>query len=150
VVEHGYQEWLARQPEWQPLPAGVPWTDAVRAQRLSNLAGLASSPHFLRIGHMLALERRETSPAGRDLFLRVREHARERSTGWFRDVLDPELLRNDPDLPPMLSHLVMAITDGLFLAHQMSTPAWEAELAADVLVEILGAAVQDATERVRA
>ena len=148
VVEHSYQEWLARQPGWEPVPPGATWADALRPRLAESIRSLATCPNFLRIGHMLALERRETMPAGRELFLQVRQHARGLSTDWFSRVLDDESLARAPELPPLLSQLVMAFTDGLFLAHQMSAPPWDAELAGSMLVVVLETAVQvQAAER---
>lgn len=143
VVEHSYREWQSRQPGWQPVPPGATWQDALRSRLTSSIESLAASPNFLRIGHMLALERRETPPSGRDLFLQVRRHARGLSGGWFADVLAADLPARDPDLPPLLSQLLMAFTDGLFLAHQMGTPEWDAELAGAMLVVLLEEAVHD-------
>jgi len=150
VVRHSYDEWRAGQPALEPITAGAPWADALRSWLTSSFVGLEESPNFLRIGHMLGLNQTDASPAGRDLFLAVRQHARDMIAEWFTDVLHPDLVRRDPDLAPLLSRLIMAFGDGLFLGLQLDTPRWDPPLAAEVLVLMLEAAVAVATERLAA
>ena len=105
-------------------------------------------PEFLRIGHMLSMERRETEPAGRVLFLEVRERVRADLARWFTESLDPAVVTTHPDLPDHLAMLIIVLTDGLFLADQMAD-RWDPDVFVDLIVLIVENAVAVASPRIK-
>ena len=82
---------------------------------------------------MLALEHRESEPAGRVLFLQVRERVHSDLSTWFRQSLDPHLVAGNPRLPDRLALLIIILTDGLFLAHQIAD-IWDPDAFVDLIV----------------
>lgn len=69
------------------------------------------APDFLRLGLMLALERRPTEPRGRTVFLQVRDIATQKITEVAGTVF-PDL---DEDAVRMLATDAVAGADGLFV-----------------------------------
>jgi AcrR family transcriptional regulator len=139
VVAHSFTEWLANQPSLDPTP-GVPLGEGLRSILTGSVRSLPDAPEFLRIGHMLAMERRETEPAGRVLFLEVRERIRGDLALWFTAALDPAVVTTHPDLPDHLAMLIIVLTDGLFLADQMADN-WDPDVFVDLTVTIVENAV---------
>lgn len=133
VVAHSFNEWIGDQPAWDPSPPGVPIGEGLRRILNQSVRSLPSAPEFLRTGHMLALEHRETEPAGRVLFLQVRARVRADLSTWFRLSLDPRLVSDDPNLPDRLATLIIILTDGLFLAHQIAD-VWDPDAFVDLIV----------------
>lgn len=95
------------------------------------------APDFLRIGHMVALERQEDEPAARTLFLEIRRGVEKDLTAWFAGSLSSGPAAADRELPRTLARLLIAVTDGLFLAEQMDTWDWDFDALVDVLVTVL-------------
>lgn len=145
VVGHSFDVWLAGQPAWDPLPEGVPLTDGLAAVLAKAVRSLPDAPDFLRIGHLLTLEKRETEPAARRRFLEIRDAVEQRIAGWFTGELDPVLLASRPELPRQLAQLVIATTDGLFIAHQIHE-VWDPDEFVCLIVDIVQAAVTAAGE----
>jgi AcrR family transcriptional regulator len=139
VVAHSFTEWIGDQPTWDPAPAGTPIAESLRVILNRSVRSLPSTPEFLRTGHMLALEHRETEPAGRVLFLKVRERVRADLGNWFQQSLDPALTSRNPSLPDHLAMLIIILTDGLFLAHQIAD-IW----APDAFVDLIIVTVEEA------
>ncbi|HET7139764.1 MAG TPA: TetR/AcrR family transcriptional regulator [Arthrobacter sp.] len=133
VVAHSFNEWIGDQPAWAPAPPGAQVGESLRQILNQSVRSLPSTPEFLRIGHMLALEHRETEPAGRALFLRVRARVHADLGTWFRLTLDPQLVSATPDLPDHLALLIIILTDGLFLAHQIAD-VWDPDAFVDLIV----------------
>lgn len=133
VVAHSFNEWIGDQPPWDPMPAGAPVGEGLRRILNQSVRSLPSTPEFLRIGHMLTLERRETEPAGRALFLQVRARVHADLSRWFRLSLDPRLISENPGLPDHLALLIIILTDGLFLAHQIAD-IWDPDAFVDLIV----------------
>ncbi|MCA1004842.1 TetR/AcrR family transcriptional regulator [Rhodococcus hoagii] len=111
VIERSFGSWLDA------------WTipdDGPMAERLTTLAiqvaeALLESPDFLRLGLMLALERRPIEPSARTKFLAVREQACERIAALAHDFA-PDL---GDDAVRLLTTYAMASADGLFIAHEI-------------------------------
>ncbi|MEI7544507.1 MAG: helix-turn-helix domain-containing protein [Mycobacteriaceae bacterium] len=111
VIERSFANWLG---SWRlPEDGGIQHRMVVVAAQTAK--ALLDSPDFLRLGLMLALERRPVEPKARAMFIEVRERA-------FR-----ELRRNIRDLAPVLSEAqvqqlavyAVAGADGLFIAKEI-------------------------------
>jgi AcrR family transcriptional regulator len=111
VIERSYQRWLTAL----DLPAG----EAARtlALELGNQLAKAfmEAPDFLRLGLMLALERRPVEPRAREMYLEVRENAFTVFAQIVRDIA-PKLDENDVRL---LTIYAIAGADGLFIAKEV-------------------------------
>ncbi|ABL79765.1 MULTISPECIES: TetR/AcrR family transcriptional regulator [unclassified Nocardioides] len=140
VVRSSFDTWIGDQPTWDPLPKGVSVGDGLRAVLDKSALSLAAAPDFLRIGLMLTLERRETEPAARTLFLDIRIAIEDELTRWFAAAIGTRKVRRAPDLPRRLARMVIAGTDGLFLAHQIHDVADTHEYV-DILVTIVESAI---------
>lgn len=142
VVRHSFDEWIALQPTWdKPDPAARRVGDALRQILSRSTASLASAPDFLRIGHMLLLEQRAEEPAGRGIFLQARRDVEEVLTEWFGAFLADDVRRARPDLARDLARVVIATTDGLFLAHQIDQ-AGDPRDFVDMAVTLAEAAIE--------
>lgn len=140
VVRHSFDEWRAQQPALAPLAAGVPLAEGLAAVLATSVRSLPAAPDFLRIGHMLTLEKRETEPAARTLFLQIRDSVEGNLADWFARELTPSVLTTRPRLPHHLAQLVIAATDGLFLAHQIHE-VWNPDEFVALIVDIVHASI---------
>lgn len=77
--------------------------------------GLLDAPDFLRLGLMLALERRPEEPSARTVFLEVRHTAHHRFAALAREFA-PHI---DDDAVGLLTTYAMAAADGLFIAKEI-------------------------------
>ena len=114
VIEGSFDAWLSAL----VLPGeetGTPRERAVQAVR-GVAEALVEAPDFLRLGLMLAMERRPKEPRGREMFLRVREVARARVAEMF-EALFPGLGRERTE---HLVTLAVAGADGLFVQYRIS------------------------------
>ncbi|MBY6364630.1 TetR/AcrR family transcriptional regulator [Rhodococcoides corynebacterioides] len=115
VIERSFGQWLAA---WT-ISAADP-----AAQRVSEMAtqvakALQDSPDFLRLGLMLALERRPVEPRAREMFLSVRHRALAAVRETVAE-LAPGLSEADRD---RLATYAMAGADGLFIAKEIGGDA---------------------------
>jgi hypothetical protein len=101
----------------------------------------ADTPDFLRIGHMVAFERQDEETAARALFLRIRRDVEAQLAQWFAGTLVDSPASGDRTLPTLLARMVIALTDGLFLAEQVDPWAWDFDAITDVVVDLLEAVV---------
>jgi AcrR family transcriptional regulator len=126
VIEQSFDTWLSHADRLSPPSSG----ESVETRLTAMLAGvvdsLRDSADFLRLGLMLALERRTEEPSARRMFLAVREEALRRTTTSYR-VLFPELGEAAAQL---LSAMTMAIADGLFVADGIGGDAADPALLA--------------------
>ena len=76
---------------------------------------LLDAPDFLRLGLMLALERRPVEPRAREMFLQVRADAFRRFSEIVRDIA-PEL---DDESVQLITTYALAGADGLFIAKEV-------------------------------
>lgn len=111
VIERSFGRWLAA---WT-LP-----TDGDAQQRVAEMSmqvakALLDSPDFLRLGLMLALERRPVEPRAREMFLQVRREAHQTIRQATAD-LAPGLDEASLD---QLATYAMAGADGLFIAKEI-------------------------------
>ncbi|MFD0059557.1 TetR/AcrR family transcriptional regulator [Streptomyces sp. NPDC056690] len=113
VIERSFEAWLGAV----QLPgeeAGSP-RERVTAMAAGIAKSLIEAPDFLRLGLMLALERRPAEPRGRTVFLQVRETARAKVIEVIGE-LKPELEVNEAQA---LATYAVAGADGLFVQREI-------------------------------
>jgi AcrR family transcriptional regulator len=141
VIERSFDRWLEGMRAWVPPGRGT------REERFSaairrTAKALTDAPHFLRLGLMLALERRPEEATARTMFLQVREQAYKGIVADYEAFFEGEL---DPRAVRSLATLTMAAADGLFVAHQVDDGV---DLEASF--ELLAAAILGAAEHLGA
>jgi AcrR family transcriptional regulator len=128
---------------WVEAASKIPH-DAGNEERLIGVGAqtakaLLDSPDFLRLGLMLALERRPEEPRARTMFIQVRHQAYQQLTDNFRELM-PEL--SDADVRQLATY-TMAGADGLFIAKEIGGDA--IDLVS--LFELHGRAIYDIARR---
>ncbi|HUO37819.1 MAG TPA: TetR/AcrR family transcriptional regulator [Mycobacterium sp.] len=111
VIERSFARWLAVL----DLPGGALVRERSTQIGAQVAKALLDAPDFLRLGLMLALERRPVEPQARQMFLQVRDDAFHRFAAMVRDVapgLDEENVR-------LLTTYAIAGADGLFIAKEV-------------------------------
>lgn len=117
VIEQSFATWLAAL-ELPDETTGSP-RERLEAMAAGVAKSLMEAPDFLRLGLMLALERRPTEPRGRAVFLEVRQIAGERlslMTAGLVPGLTEAQIRT-------LTTYAVAAADGLFIAHEIDGDA---------------------------
>lgn len=112
VIERSFANWLQ---VWQ-LPEGVVARDRLVEVAVRTAKAVSDSPDFLRLGLMLALERRPVEPRARAMFVQARRQAFEALSAGIRE-LGLELTE---DQVAQVATYAIAGADGLFLAHEIS------------------------------
>ncbi|MFE6710592.1 TetR/AcrR family transcriptional regulator [Streptomyces sp. NPDC057695] len=114
VIERSFETWLAAV----ELPSEETGTPLDRVTAMARQVGksLIDAPDFLRLGLMLALERRPAEPRGRTVFLQVREVARGK-IAEMAHVLVPGL---DEKSVHTLTTYAVAGADGLFVQRELN------------------------------
>lgn len=115
VIERSFADWLAA---WQ-----VPDDGAV-LDRLADMAiqiakALLDSPDFIRLGLMLALERRPVEPRARAMFIQTRAQTCDQLAETIRE-LGPDL--TEAHISQLVTY-AMAGADGLFIAKEIGGDA---------------------------
>jgi len=113
VIERSFETWLAAV-ELPGEDAGTP-LERVTAMAANVAKSLIDAPDFLRLGLMLALERRPAEPRGRTVFLQVRDISRQRIADVVRTVF-PQLAEGDVQT---LTTYAIAGADGLFVHREI-------------------------------
>jgi AcrR family transcriptional regulator len=111
VIERSFAHWLSA---WQ-FPAEGDAPDRMKGMAMQIAKALLDSPDFIRLGLMLALERRPVEPRARAMFLQARAQA----YGQLTDVmgeLTPQLTQAQTD---QLATYALAGADGLFIAKEI-------------------------------
>jgi len=111
VIERSFAGWLTA---WQ-LPDEGAARDRVTAMVMQIAKALLDSPDFLRLGLMLALERRPVEPRARAMFLQARAQAYYELTNALRE-LTPGL--TDAHIDQLVTYAI-AGADGLFIAKEI-------------------------------
>lgn len=143
VVRHSFEQWISTQPRWERDPRDErPLAEGLRAILSRSVRTLREGPDFLRIGHLLLLETRAVEPEARQYFLATRDEVTNSIAAWFTSYFDARLRARRPELAMDLARVVIAATDGLFLAHQIHDD-WDP----DDFVEIVVAIVEQAVAR---
>jgi len=115
VIERSFASWLAA---WQfPDEGDAP--DRMKGMAMQIAKALLDSPDFIRLGLMLALERRPVEPRARAMFLQARAQAYGQLTDVVReltpDLTDAQTLQ--------LATYALAGADGLFIAKEIGGDA---------------------------
>lgn len=113
VIERSFESWLTAV-ELPGEEAGTPLERATR-MAVGVARSLVDAPDFLRLGLMLALERRPTEPRGRTVFLQVRDIASRKITAVVTDLF-PAL---DDASVRLLTTYAVAGADGLFVQREI-------------------------------
>jgi AcrR family transcriptional regulator len=141
VIERSFERWLEGMRGWVPPRRGASREEQFSAAIRATAKALTDAPHFLRLGLMLALERRPEEATARTMFLQVREQALAGIVAsydvFFRGELDAREVRS-------LATLAMAAADGLFIANQVDESV---DLTASF--ELVAAAILGAAEHIR-
>lgn len=135
VIERSFASWLSA---WD-----IPETGAAQERfvgvAVQTAKALLDSPDFIRLGLMLAMERRPVEPRARTMFIQVRDQAFQQLTANFRDVM-PGL--TDAEVRALATY-AMAGADGLFIAKEIGGDT--IDLVA--LFELHGRAIYDTARR---
>lgn len=111
VIERSFTRWLAAL----DLPGGDALEGRVKEIGPQVAKALLDAPDFIRLGLMLALERRPVEPRAREMFLQVRDDAFRRFSDIVRG-LAPDL---DDDGVRLITTYAIAGADGLFIAKEV-------------------------------
>jgi AcrR family transcriptional regulator len=111
VIERSFENWLQ---VWQ-LPEDVVARDRLMEVAVGTAKAVLDSPDFLRLGLMLALERRPVEPRARAMFVQVRGQAFEALSTSIR-ALALGLSQVQVD---QLATYAIAGADGLFIAKEI-------------------------------
>ena len=112
VIERSFGSWLSA---WE-VPANGDTVDRATAMSSQIAKALLDSPDFIRLGLMLALERRPVEPRARAMFLQVREQAHTQLQNTVL-ALAPDLTSADAR---QLATYALAGADGLFIAKEIA------------------------------
>ncbi|HKV21535.1 MAG TPA: TetR/AcrR family transcriptional regulator [Mycobacterium sp.] len=135
VIERSFGAWFAA---WQ-LPEHGNAEERFRALAVATAKAYLDSPDFIRLGLMLALERRPVEARGRTMFIRVRAQAFAQLLAYLSDVM-PELSEADAQ---RMAEYTVAGADGLFIAKEIGGDA--VDLIA--LFEVHGRSMYDIARR---
>ena len=117
ALQHGFDQFAS----YLVLPGEEAGGPEERAAQMARSFGEAveARPAFLRLGLMLALERRPTEARAREMFLHVRALARQSAAETLRELF-PNL--PEPDFSAIVTYAV-AGGDGLFVAKEVDGDA---------------------------
>ena len=111
VIERSFENWLK---VWQ-LPEDVAARERLMEVAVGTAKAVLDSPDFIRLGLMLALERRPVEPRARAMFVRVRAQAFEALATNIRELA---LGLSDAQVN-LLATYAIAGADGLFIAKEI-------------------------------
>jgi AcrR family transcriptional regulator len=115
VIERSFADWLAA---WQVPEDGTP-RDRLASMAMQIAKALLDSPDFIRLGLMLALERRPVEPRARAMFIKTRaqtcDQLAETISGFAPDLTEAQIY--------LLVTYAMAGADGLFIAKEIGGDA---------------------------
>jgi AcrR family transcriptional regulator len=115
VIERSFADWLKA---WQVPDEGAPLNRLVGfATQLAK--ALLDSPDFIRLGLMLALERRPVEPRARAMFLQARAQTYDELAKTMREFT-PEL--TEAQVHQLVTYAI-AGADGLFIAKELGGDA---------------------------
>ncbi|WP_310784698.1 TetR/AcrR family transcriptional regulator [Mycobacterium sp. Z3061] len=134
VIERSFGTWLAAWNLAEPTDTSDP-RELVAGLTEQTAKALLEAPDFLRLGLMLALERRPEEPRAKTMFIQVRARAFDQLKNNFRAVM-PKLTEANVH---QLATYAMAGADGLFIAKELGGDA--VDLIA--LFELHGRAIYD-------
>src|SRR6201996_2103 len=123
VIQRSFADWLKA---WQVPAEGAP-RDRLVGLAMQIAKALMDSPDFIRLGLMLALERRPVEPRARAMFLQVRAQAHYDLAETMRGFM-PEL--TEAQVHQLVTYAI-AGADGLFVAKEIGGDAVD-------LIELFG------------
>jgi AcrR family transcriptional regulator len=135
VIERSFGRWLFA---WQ-LPEHGSAKERFEGLAVQTAKAFLDSPDFIRLGLMLALERRPVEARARTMFIQVRAQAFAQLLDYICDVM-PELADADAH---QLATATVAGADGLFVAKEIGGDA--VDLLA--LFELHGRSMYDIARR---
>ncbi|MBT1093042.1 MULTISPECIES: TetR/AcrR family transcriptional regulator [Streptomyces] len=145
VIERSFEAWLTAV-ELPGEEAGTP-LERVTAMAANVAKSLVDAPDFLRLGLMLALERRPTEPRGRTVFLQVRDIT-HRKIAEVAATLFPAL---DEAAVDTLTTYAIAGADGLFVHREVKGDTVDLVALFELHAQVVhDAAARLATERQKA
>jgi AcrR family transcriptional regulator len=115
VIERSFADWLKA---WQVPDEGAP-LDRLAGFAMQLAKALLDSPDFIRLGLMLALERRPVEPRARAMFLQARAQTYDDLAKTLRGFT-PEL--TDAQVHQLVTYAI-AGADGLFIAKELGGDA---------------------------
>lgn len=115
VIERSFADWLKA---WQ-IPEEGTADDRVVGMAMQIAKALLDSPDFIRLGLMLALERRPVEPRARAMFIQVRAQTQDQLAATLAE-LTPGL--TDAQIDQLVTYAV-AGADGLFIAKEIGGDA---------------------------
>jgi AcrR family transcriptional regulator len=115
VIERSFADWLAA---WQVPEDGTP-QDRLADMAMQIAKALLDSPDFIRLGLMLALERRPVEPRARAMFIETRTQTCHQLAETVRGF-GPEL--TEAQISQLVTY-AMAGADGLFIAKEIGGDA---------------------------
>ena len=111
VIESSFANWLTA---WQ-VPAEGDAPERLKGMAIQIAKALLDSPDFIRLGLMLALERRPEEPRARTMFLQARVEAYGQMIDVIRELI-PEL--DDAQIHQLATYAI-AGADGMFIAKEI-------------------------------
>ncbi|MDP7703398.1 TetR/AcrR family transcriptional regulator [Mycobacterium sp. TY815] len=118
VIERSFGTWLTAWNLSEPTPTADP-RELIRGLTEQTAKALLEAPDFLRLGLMLALERRPAEPRAKTMFIQVRARAFDQLKNNFRATM-PQLSEANVH---QLATYAMAGADGLFVAKELGGDA---------------------------
>ena len=143
MIRDSFGDWTQT---WSAAADTGPVDDRVMAAARQVAAVLAESPDFMRLGLMLALERRPVEPRARTMFLEIRETARKA----VRNSLAQTFPALDAAAIDRLTTYSMACSDGLFLAREIDGDAVDLAALFELHAQAITALAQAAERQVSA
>lgn len=137
VVQSSWDSWLVHQPRWDPAVGREERDAALRRVLLQGTRSFIDAPDFLRVGHGVSLARQPEETAAQRLFLQVRRDTEKMLTAWFLASFAGSANEGDRTLARNLARIVIAVTDGLFLAEQVDGWDWDLDSLIELLVAVL-------------
>ena len=131
VIERSFGTWTTA---WE-IPEDGTTEERFVGVATQTAKALLDSPDFIRLGLMLALERRPEEPRAKTMFIQVRAEAYQQLAENFREFM-PEL--SDAEVGQLATY-AMAGADGLFIAKEIGGDAVDLV----VLFELHGHAIYD-------
>lgn len=116
VVEDGARRWFDVF-RHEGLPADP--VERAAAVFESVESSLEAQPEFLRLLLLIAMERREVDPASLAAIRRVRDLALGHIQSVLTDLLAPLKIRDPRRIAKEFARLVLAVADGVFVAHHL-------------------------------
>ncbi|WP_432172649.1 TetR/AcrR family transcriptional regulator [Streptomyces sp. Tue6028] len=140
VIERSFDTWLTAL----ELPAEDTGTEQERVAAMAATVAesLISAPDFLRLGLMLALERRPEEPRARAMFVQVRDTAKRKLVEICRSFF-PDL--DDRTLDTLTTYAIAA-ADGLFVQREIAGDDVDLVALFQLLARMLYEAAQRASE----